>query len=69
MQNAIYVNKAKKQLNQYKFKKQLDKNLKQFFVKQIAPNFDISELDKQELYKSILNKKLTSYGVIKNKII
>lgn len=69
LQNAIYANKVKKQLNSYKFKKQLDKNLKQFFVKHIALDFDIDELDKQELYKSILNKKLTSYGAIKNKII
>ena len=69
LKNAIYANKVEKQVNSYKFKKQLDKNLKQFFVKYIAPNFDIDELDKQELYKSILNKKLTSYGAIKNKII
>ena len=69
LQNAIYANKVEKELNSYKFKKQLDKNLKQFFTKHIAPDFNIDELDKQELYKSILNKKLTSYGVIKNKII
>ena len=69
LQNAKYANKLEKQLNSYKFKKQLDKNLKHFFVKHIAPDFDIDELDKQELYKSILNKKLTSYGAIKNKII
>lgn len=69
LKNAIYANKKKKQLNSYKFQKQLDKNLKQFFVKYIAPDFNINELDKQELYKSILNKKLSSYGVIKNMII
>ena len=69
LQNAIYANKIKKQLNEYKFKQQLDKNLKQFFTKQIAPDFNIDELDKQELYKSILHKKITSYGAIKNKII